>query len=686
MTDSMPASHSGRWFIRDWYWTAVGLIVIDHFRPYVVESSGTALKVEIAVIVVLAFVLARFLPLTGAVVPCRPGHRSGKCPDPEALAFAKSRAWLYFILVGAGTVLYRLGDAVNVAMIGITVVILLAPRIRGPRIRHHDVAWAALGAAAVFLYFDRGDGHDLRRNLGLIALAAGIVVLLHVAGERPHRAVGRVFHFVGVHLVRTLAALAGAAAAYGVVNALVAAPFIVLATIALSLLAAVLLAFAVAGGDARWLPGSLAARIAIGVAVLVVGWPVTAAIGVGALWGSGVLEHQLNESGVRNRDTHPRGIPPRVDPSDGWANALAYEPFIARTTDEPWRPTSADDYLATAEVLGGAPTPQPATSIATPQSDAFRLCSGEKSGPVCRITIHCPDADAACANDQDGVHDALYARVIDEKHLDIAKVPGVGHIRWLIQYWIFYRYDDWYAWVGKGFHQWHEADWELVSVGLGENGPLFAAFSAHCGGVWTPWRKIAGVRDRGRTRDGHLVPGTAHGHHVVAFVARGSHASYPTAAVQAPDWNSCANKVPVSIEAATWGPTRAAGLREHMKYGPRSGYLGPPLTRLTEAEPAKDGASGKPADPPWLAYRGRWGLHDHFRYLWSGGVCPENDPASKCGPGPDAPPRQPSWSKPVWWIFCSKHFQPKGKCPLPPDQPDAVHRLTAPQKTPDPKK
>src|SRR5437867_2643018 len=118
----------GTWFLRDWFWTALGLIVIDEFASRVVHSSGEALKLEAVVVVV--------------------------------------------------------------------------PAVRGRRLRHRDVTWAALGAAAVYLYAAPGDLVAAAREAGLAAIAVAVGLAL-VRGR------------YGLHLIRALVALVGAAAAYG---------------------------------------------------------------------------------------------------------------------------------------------------------------------------------------------------------------------------------------------------------------------------------------------------------------------------------------------------------------------------------------------------------------------------------------------------------------------------------------
>ena len=75
----------------------------------------------------------------------------------------------------------------------------------------------------------------------------------------------------------------------------------------------------------------------------------------------------------------------------------------------------------------------------------------------------------------------------------------------------------------------HEGDWEAITIGLGKKRPLYAAYSAHCGGNWRDWDDV-------RVSD---VPREPRLHPIVA-VAEGSHANYfETQDRRSPDWAGC---------------------------------------------------------------------------------------------------------------------------------------------------
>jgi hypothetical protein len=102
----------------------------------------------------------------------------------------------------------------------------------------------------------------------------------------------------------------------------------------------------------------------------------------------------------------------------------------------------------------------------------------------------------------------------------------------IVDYWMFYDTDDWTAQTALGpIEQGHDGDWEHVLIGFtgGSNDeslytPRWIAYSSHCGGSWLPW--AAAPRDGDRPK---------------VFVAKGSHANYPSRSVQTPNWASCVN-------------------------------------------------------------------------------------------------------------------------------------------------
>ena len=123
----------------------------------------------------------------------------------------------------------------------------------------------------------------------------------------------------------------------------------------------------------------------------------------------------------------------------------------------------------------------------------------------------------------------------------------------MIQYWYFYPYDEWRTPVFAGeLVQRHEADWEVVMVGLSDARPLFVAYSQHCTGEWVPWSRVE-VANTPPPRTRPLVA-----------VARGSQAHYPEAdQSRSPDWGKCAG-VPEGTVAVT---SYASNIRDLTGYG-----------------------------------------------------------------------------------------------------------------------
>jgi hypothetical protein len=133
---------------------------------------------------------------------------------------------------------------------------------------------------------------------------------------------------------------------------------------------------------------------------------------------------------------------------------------------------------------------------------------------------------------------------------------------WL-QYWFFYYYNP-QSEFGIGSH---EGDWEMIELGLRDNGvPFRASYAQHNGHEVCPWGDV-------------LKNGTS----PLVFVADGSHASYYSSGVEGrgelPDDN-------------------------HLGDGPVAGpNVSDPGARLTLVDISRPG-------PRWLRWPGRWGASD----------------------------------------------------------------------------
>jgi len=312
------------------------------------------------------------------------------------------------------------------------------------------------------------------------------------------------------------------------------------------------------------------------------------------------------------------------------------------------------------------------------------------AGRSCYLTDHCFHAGAACGevatrpeawpygkyvpaggdtrSNYLRPYGAIYARIVHRdgespgdreadvdklwKHVGLAEQHFDGRrITDLLQYWMYYRYDDWRANTSLGqLVQEHESDWEAVTVAVADSEPLLVAYSAHCGGQWLPWEKVPAVRNR--PPDTFILESLARQHpeqaanvrevidagnaeptHPAVMVAAGSQGNYPASSdIRVPDWSSC------KLEH-TWGDVfaAAAAVREHVDVA-------------VEVVPADIYLAGIQWLP--MQFGGHWGLNSQTRLLlpFAGELTVDGGPK---GPGPPAPPQQTMWSDPFKRIFAS---------------------------------
>jgi hypothetical protein len=320
---------------------------------------------------------------------------------------------------------------------------------------------------------------------------------------------------------------------------------------------------------------------------------------------------ETNQPGART--TSERAVPaeeakrPPAPSSyaDDEALAAAYAPVLALTRDERWSPIAYDGYAEEAMLSGPIPKPLPKGASAAEKLTVN--CPRLASTPCFRLSIHCPKGEADCNGHdehpdrgQSGLYREgdVYVRVVrraaEEKLEDQRNVERVRQSdRWppkifreegpyakqlsiLLQYWYFYRYDEWETHVFAGkLVQRHEGDWEAVTIGLSDAHPLFVAYSAHCAGTWVPWEGAEGI-------EGTEVIEVGGRPHPLVAVAEGSHANYPHAdQKRSPDWAGC--------QGAPAGTTTllsyASNIRDKTEFGwdwyPREGGI----HVVSEAEP-----------------------------------------------------------------------------------------------------
>lgn len=333
------------------------------------------------------------------------------------------------------------------------------------------------------------------------------------------------------------------------------------------------------------------------------------------------------------------------------ALADMYAPVVALTANERWEPELVDPFVADATIFK-AGDPEGARPVGT-LTDLPAICPRGRAAPCYTLTLSCGDGDDQCAKpgapQSHGLQTrgAVYARVVRpgaqpdgsrDPFLDPS--PFDSELVALIQYWLFYRYDEWVAPTAAGtLTQRHEGDWESVSVGLANDGPLFVAYSSHCGGRWYHWSDVEVVR---ALRDGTSwnFAAEAFASHPLVAVAEGSHANYLKSwNGRTPDWLACRPGIPVQVTATSY----LWNLREKTSDERR---LIPAQVQLVRGR------------EPAIAFPGYWGAGDsivltNFR-----------SHRFPVGRSPTSPRLKRFWTHPLDIIFCSESW---GNEPCEPD-------------------
>jgi hypothetical protein len=335
--------------------------------------------------------------------------------------------------------------------------------------------------------------------------------------------------------------------------------------------------------------------------------------------------------------------------------ARAYSPVLAFTRDERWSPISATPYAREA-VLSG-PLDEPLADPGSVSEKLDRGCPRLASAPCYRLSIGCKTGKEGCAEptphedrNNEGLYREgdVYVRIerrsaeegVERKReteglrpsdrwpprVFAEEGPYAKRLTILLQYWYFYRYDEWEAHAFAGqLVQRHEGDWEAVTVGLSDREPLFVGYSAHCAGTWVPWEEVE-LSDK--------LPEPTH---PLVAVAEGSHANYPRATQKrSPDWAHC--------QGAPAGTTTllsyASNIRDKTEYG-------------WQWYPAEGGWLLADAGTVPMSFPGYWGasesttLYGFFRQSELGE-----------GHGPETPSEQALWRTPVRKIFCDNYTRP----------------------------
>jgi hypothetical protein len=304
--------------------------------------------------------------------------------------------------------------------------------------------------------------------------------------------------------------------------------------------------------------------------------------------------------------------------------ARTFAPTLELAPGEPWSPTAVDWYRAHAtpdsrsQFCGGASPPGHCLRLACPSSGASTCGPCDTSDPP----TQCAPAGAE--------RHALYYRYYTPADARASgdTVPRGGHHWTVIQYWIFYNYDSLKAGIVT---QWHQADWEQVSVLVERHGatvsPVEVAFSEHCYGAVVPAERVAWS-----------------GPHPIAYSARGSHGNYPTQ-----------TDLPIrELQCLTPREPRylgAAGLFFDPNLGGSSSEL--PVAYVISLRD-HTGRTSTIADPELIpaqttpavvGFDGYWGVDNNLTVI-AGRV--------RTGAGPRSPQKQNPWLQPFHAMFCAR--------------------------------
>jgi hypothetical protein len=320
--------------------------------------------------------------------------------------------------------------------------------------------------------------------------------------------------------------------------------------------------------------------------------------------------------------------------TDDRALAELFSPVLAFTADQRWTPIAVDDYVRGAKVRDWEGRTGEVATIDDLETD----CPGVVRSPCYVLTQRCDDgvSDAQCAEDLPDAK-AVYVRVArkedwagcerarrcaDGSPDPFAAAQGAyrDDTEILLQYWYFYPFNEWVAPVAIGdLKQIHPADWEAVTIGLSATAPLWVAYSAHCGGTFADWGQVRVAESDPR----RLRP--------LVAVAHGSQANYRVAdESRVPNFAECSGIPKDRLSLASY----AANIRDRTDDSVIWEPLPGDLRHVT-------------AETPPMSFPGRWAPYNRMTL--------ENLQKSlrlgKETSGPEAPPLQALWQKPMRTIF-----------------------------------
>lgn len=257
----------------------------------------------------------------------------------------------------------------------------------------------------------------------------------------------------------------------------------------------------------------------------------------------------------------------------------AYAPALVLPAGESWRPLPVDRFVVDACVSRLRDNHwSPCTKPAGLGPDNLPRGTGRRLDlATCAIA----DGPECYENDASAQHSApvvVYGRFWRNN------TGAQRHIGYVLQYWLFYYFNDWQnSEIHPTLWQFHEGDWEEVSVGLARDlQPVYVAASSHCTGHFRFWNE---VKIRGKS-------------HPTIYVARGSHANY-FAADSYPSPRKCLPKFLRKI-------IKKLGIdpRDVTGDGSEFGFEGEQPIKLEL----------RTEDAPWLPFQGAWGEGEFVRW------------------------------------------------------------------------
>jgi hypothetical protein len=218
----------------------------------------------------------------------------------------------------------------------------------------------------------------------------------------------------------------------------------------------------------------------------------------------------------RNKGTS--GIPPRIARRLSSVRvAREFAPTLKFNSNEVWRPIDRAHYVASSELWRGRWNKKHRSWVLAkagpcPASDTCRFTARATLEHLPQGGLSCPPARCHYFLKLAGLHvrkvPKAYSTILETTPLGKAVRTVYWHVAQdpdgeiAVQYWFFYAFNK--------FANWHDGDWEQITIRLAFDGePLEAGYSSHGNGLHRDWGSMQRA-----------------GNHPVVYVGLGSHANY----------------------------------------------------------------------------------------------------------------------------------------------------------------